>query len=110
MHSDWQLDFLRKIPLNRIFKVFAGGKELEALIKENIGNLNTPDEYGQYLLHIAVEHFNAMGVIYLLHYGADRNKRNIYNETPLELACRLALHHPAIYEIHLIIENLKEQI
>lgn len=57
--------------------------EMVKILLENGARVNTPGHENTTALHQAVLEGNTEMVKLLLKYGADKNARNIYGETPM---------------------------
>lgn len=65
-----------------------GLEKVAQLLMEGQANMNTKDDAGHTLLHLAIMKRNEKGALYLLNNSADINIRTPSNQTPLELAIR----------------------
>jgi ankyrin repeat protein len=65
-----------------------GLDKIARLLLEGQANMNTTNEEGYTLLHLAIMNGDEKGAIYLLKNAADINMRTPTNQTPLELAIR----------------------
>lgn len=65
-----------------------GLDKIVRLLLEGQANLNTTNDAGYTLLHLAIRNGDEKGAIYLLKNSADVNIRTPTNQTPLELAIR----------------------
>lgn len=68
-----------------------GLDKVARLLMEGQANMNTTNDAGHTLLHLAIMNGDEKGSIYLLNHSADVNIKTPTNQTPLELAIRYKL-------------------
>ena len=69
----------------------------------NVNNNQLADDYKQNLLHIAVKNYHYEFAKFLIKKKIDKSKKNIFNETPLDIAIKN--HDTKMIEILLEFNN-----